>query len=126
MSRDAPCSSGSMAVDEKGIGQLLESGINIHGISREEKYHILTSKPHPDPSCYPRTRPHSLGAFCQFHPAWMRQYPWLHYSNHVDGAFCRACIFFASEKVGGHTPGQFVTKSFKVWVKRCEKMDAHA
>ena len=56
----------------------------------------------------------------------MKQYPWLHHSKHVDGAFCRPCAFFAPEKVGGITPGQFVTKPFKSWVKWCDKMEAHA
>lgn len=56
----------------------------------------------------------------------MRQYPWLHYSKHVDGVFYHGCVFFTSEKVSRHTLEQFVTKAFKTWVKICEKMEAHA
>ena len=44
----------------------------------------------------------------------------------MDGIFCHACAFFAPEKVGGIIPGQFITKSFKSWVKRCDKMEEHA
>ncbi len=34
--------------------------------------------------------------------------------------------FFAPEKVGGQTLGQFVTKPFKSWASKTQKMDAHA
>ena len=121
-----PCSSVIKAVDESDIGKLLESSIDLHSLSREAKHRIFATEPNPDPTCYPHSRPHASGAFLQFQPTWMKQYPWLHYSKHVDGAFCHACAFFPPEKVGGITPGQFVTKPFKSWVKRCDKMEAHA
>lgn len=106
---------------------MIEFGIDIrHDLSREEVYHILTSEPNPDTTIYPRTRTQSSGAYRQFQPSWLKQYPWLHYSKHADGVFCRACAFFAPEKVGGRDPGQFVNKPFKSWVKRSEKMEWHA
>ena len=43
----------------------------------------------------------------------------------MDGVFCRACAFFAAESVGGHVPGQFVTKPFKIWNKMSEKANAY-
>ena len=43
----------------------------------------------------------------------------------MDGAFCRACAFFALESVGGHVLGQLVTKPLKVWNKMSEKASAH-
>ena len=56
----------------------------------------------------------------------MKQYPWLHYSKHVDGVFCRARAFFGPDKVGGQSPGQFVRKPFNTWVKKTHAMNAHA
>ena len=50
----------------------------------------------------------------------------MHYSSSVDGAFCRACVFFAPSQVGGHDPGQFVTKPFSLWVKMTTKANTHA
>ena len=110
---------------ECDIGKLLESG-KLHSISRTEKYNILTREANPDPSSYLRTRPYGSGSFRQFQPGWLKQYPWLHYSRHVDGAFCRACALFAPEKAGGQTLGQFVTTPFKTWVNKSQKMNAHA
>jgi len=115
-----------MADDDSDIGKLLESSVNISSLSREAKHRILTTEPNPDPWCYPRTRPYASGAFRQIQPTWMKPYPFLHYSKCKDGVFCRACAFFAPEKVGGHTPGKFVTKPFNSWVKRSEKMEKHA
>lgn len=52
-------------------------------------------------------------------------FPWLHYSAFCDGVFCRACAIFAPETVGGHVPGQFVSKPFKSWVNKTQKMMNH-
>ena len=111
---------------ECDIGKLLDAGTDLQRLSREEKYCILTANPSLDSSSYPRTRPYASGAFCQFQPDWLWQYPWLHYSKHVDGVFCRACSFFAHDKVGGQSPGQFVTKPFKTWPKKTQALSTHA
>lgn len=50
---------------ECDIGKLLDSGIDLQKLSREEKYRILTTNPSLDPSSYPRTRPYVSGSFCQ-------------------------------------------------------------
>ena len=39
--------------------------------------------------------------------------------------FCKSCAIFAPEKVGGHTPGQFVSKPFNSWIKMSERSKAH-
>lgn len=107
------------------IGQLLEH-TDLRTLSSEHRYRVLTTEVNPDSSSYPRTRPYGSGSFRQFQPAWKKQYTWLHYSRHLDGVFCHACAFFAPEKVGGQPLGQFVTKPFKTWVNKSQKMDAHA
>ena len=103
----------------------MELGLDLKKISRDDKYRVLTNEPNPDASSDPRTRPGASDSYRQFQPSWLKQYPWLHYSRQVDGAFCRACVFFAPETVGGHVPGQFVTKPFKLWSKMSEKGSAH-
>lgn len=92
---------------ENDIGKLTELNTKL---DREVQYCILTREPNPDQRAYPRKRLHEGKAKRQFQPSWAKLYPWLHYSEHVDGAFCCACAFFAPSKVGGQLPGSFVTK----------------
>ena len=107
------------------IGKILHLRRDIRSLGREEKYRILKTEPDPDPSVYPRTRPYDSGAFRQFQPSWLRKYPWLHYSPFSDGVFCRACALFAPEKVGGNVLGRFVSKPFKSWASKMQKMTTH-
>ena len=108
------------------IGKLLELGVDLKKLSREHMYHILTAEPSADPSAYPRTPAYPGSTYLrQFQPAWLKQYPWLNYSCHFDGVFCKSCTIFAPEKVGGQTPGQFVSKPFNLWVKLSERSKAH-
>jgi hypothetical protein len=112
--------------DNTDIGALLNLGNNIRGLPREHLHRVLTSEPNPDPSSYPRTRRGSAGAFRQFQPAWVKQHPWLYYSRYCDGLFCRACVCFAPEKVGGQLLGQFVSKPFTTWTNRTQKVLLHS
>ena len=63
--------------------------------------------------------------FRQFQPSWLKSYPWLHYSAHVDGAFCRAYFVFRPEVVGGQNAGQLVSKTFRS-LKKIDKLADHA
>ncbi len=116
----------SESATECDIGKILHlrSG-SLRDLSREEKYCILSKDPNSDVSVYPRTRPYGSGAFRQFQPSWLAQFPWIHYSTFCDGVFCRACAIFAPKVVGGHTLGQFVTKPFKSWTNKTQKMKSH-
>lgn len=111
---------------EYDFGKLLEANIDIQKLSRDHKYQILTMKPSSNPSAYPFTRFSENGPLRRFKPEWTQQYPWLYYSSYLDGAFCRACMFFAPDIVGGQIPGQFITKPFKLWGVKSQKMNMHA
>ena len=104
----------------------MELHTDFHKLDRDVQYRILTREPNADPSAYPRTRLYESGAYRQFQPTWLKSYPWLHYSDHSDGAFCRACVFFAPDKVGGQCPGSFVTKPFKFWNRLSDKANLHS
>ena len=108
------------------IGKLQDSHISLQQLSRYDKYRILTTEPNCDPLSYPRTRPYLSSSLRQFQPSWMKQYPWLHYSQSVDGAFCRACALFAPNQVGGQYLGKFVASPFKCWTKMSVKAGTHA
>uniref|UniRef100_A0A1X7TKE6 TTF-type domain-containing protein n=1 Tax=Amphimedon queenslandica TaxID=400682 RepID=A0A1X7TKE6_AMPQE len=98
----------------RDIGQLLETHRNIHtsNISRDYIFRILKREPDFNPLPYPRTR-QSTGCNRHFQPTWMKKFPWLDYSHHVDGVFCRACVFFAPDEVCRQSHRQFVTAPFK-------------
>ena len=100
------CADASTIASECDIRKLLELKINVATLSREERYRILTREPNTDASSYPRTRASASTAFRQFQSSWVKPFPWLHYSQHTDGAFCHACAMFVPEAVGGQIPGQ--------------------
>ena len=87
-------------VQSSYIGKLIElhGCANMKQFSRDEIYCVLKSEPDVHPESYPRTRSHQAtrSLFRQFQPSWVKNHPWLHYSHHVDGAYCRACVFVCS------------------------------
>ena len=118
-------SSQSTLTLENDIGKLVQSHVDLHQLSRENKHCVLTTEPDSDPSSLPRTRSSDSVPYQQFQPSWLKQYPWLHYSRHDNGVYCRACALFAPKKVGGQDLGQFVTKPFKSWGKILQKASVH-
>ena len=109
------------------IGKLLEQGLDLSKLSRVAKYQILISEPISNPSAYPRTQQTATSPYQrQFQPEWLRSFPWLHYSRHTDGAFCRACAMFAPGTVKGQKLSSFVTKHFYLWIKMTDKATKHS
>ena len=104
----------------------MQSHDDLHQLSLENKYYVLTTEPNSDLSSFPRTRSSNSQPYRQFQPFWLNQYPWLHYSQHDDGVYCRGCALFAPKQVGGQDLGQFVIKPFKSWGKVFQKASAHA
>ena len=111
---------------ECDIGKLQASGVDIKGLSRDDRYRLLTTEPNPDPLSYPRTRPCPSSNFRRFKPAWLKQHPWMHYSPFSDGVYCRACVVFSPYQVGGHVLGKFVLEPFRYWTKTTERASEHA
>ena len=73
-------------------------------------------EPIPDASSYPQTRPCESSAFRQFQPSWLKNSTIGFISQHVDGAYCCACVVFAPDQIGGQEVGQFVTKPYTAWI----------
>lgn len=95
------CSFSSSAVGEStpivcDIGKLQDSGVDIKGLSRDNKYRLLTTEQNSDPLSYPRTRPCPSSSLYRFKPDWLKQYPWMHYSHFSDGVYCHARVVFFS------------------------------
>ena len=107
------------------IGKHHESGVDIKGLSRDDKYRLLATEPNPDLLSYPRTRPCPSSNLRWFKPDWLKLHSWMHYSCFYDGLYCRACIVFCPHQVGGHDLGKFVLKSFRYWTKTTERATEH-
>ena len=66
---------------ECDVGKLKNDRVDLHQLSRDNKYRLLTSQPNSDPSFYPRTCPYATSSFRRFLPSWCSGRPWLHYSR---------------------------------------------
>ena len=109
------------------IGRLLAQKTDLKQIGRSAMYQILTLNPNMDPASYPRTQQTSSSPYLrQFQPEWVRSFPWLHYSRHTDGAFCRACALFAPSDVKGQKLSYFVTRPSTSWIKMTSKATKHS
>ena len=110
-----------MIVSECDIGKLLLSNVNISTLSREDKYKILIAESNPNPRSYPRTRLYASGPYRQFNPAWLKQYPWLHYSRQVDGVFCRTCTFLLQIQLVGTSWASLLLSHFALGSTRLKR-----
>ena len=108
------------------IGKLQDSGVDVKGLSRDDKYRLLTTEPNPDPLSYLRTRPCPSSNLRRFKPDWLKLHPWMHYSCFSDGVYCHACVVFSPHQVGGHDLGKFVLKPFRYQTKTTERATEHA
>ena len=105
------------------IGKIMESDVNFKDLGRDMIYRILTAEVNPEVSCYPRRA--CRGILVNFN---------LHGRSSILGfitasmwmGFFVMHVFFAPENVGGQTPGQYVTKPFRLWVNKTQKMNSHA
>ena len=89
----------------------------MKGLSWDDKYCLLTTEPNPDPLSYPRIRPCTSSNLRRFKPDWLKQYPWMHYSQFSDGVYCRACVILSPYQAGGQDLGKIVLEPFQYWTK---------
>lgn len=74
---------------------------------------------------YPATTKRNL----KFQPHWVGRYPWLVYSENLQGALCKYCVVFADECAGKgehQRLGCFVTKAFTNYKKATDALKSHA
>ena len=86
-----------------------------------EKYTLL--KHHSVPSdlfVFPIT--YAGGCNRNFRMCWLKEHPWLVYSQVLDGAFCIPCALFCMNR---GNRGQLVNKPFIAWQKKSEKFKEH-
>ena len=113
-------------VDTRDIGKLLDLAVDVKALSRDDKYHLLTTEADPRPSVYPFSRPCLSSCPRRFRPDWVKRWPWMLYSHHQDGVYCRACVLFSPYQAGGQALGRFVQQPFQYWNKVTNKAAEHA
>lgn len=76
---------------------------------------------------YPTTK--RYGRNRSFQETWMKDFPFLAYSQQEDGVYCRPCWLFFHEGVGKgnhEIPGQLVTSCYSNWKNAREDFRKHA
>ena len=72
---------------------------------------------------YTKVDKHNLS----FQESQLKKYPWLAYSEHLEGALCKICVMFSNEHVdkGGHEHiGTLVTQAFTNYRKQVKNLTA--
>ena len=93
----------------------------VDKLSDGAKYALL--KQHrcpPDQLLLPRT--FLAGCKRGFQISWLQDFPWMVYSEELDGAFCISCALFCKYHF---SKGQFVNLPFRNWHKKKEKCKEH-
>jgi hypothetical protein len=106
------------------IGSLLASNVDTRKLPTELKMHIIQFEHPLESTLYPITMMN--GCLRRFKPPWLLEHPWLHYSWHRDGAFCKACSLFNSTEITSNKLGMFVSKPFSKWMKQFDACRKHA
>ncbi|KAH8018686.1 hypothetical protein HPB51_010513 [Rhipicephalus microplus] len=92
------------------LGLFVSKSNNVNDPETMEKL-LLNPWTPPANYDYPATRKRNL----KFQPYWVDRYPWLVYSEKLQGALCKYCVVFASKCAGKgehQRLGCFVTKEF--------------
>lgn len=99
-----------------------EDAINaISNLSDQEKYKLLKRHFIPPPSYTFRPRlQYGISRKCP--KEFNRSYPWLVYSDNLDGVFCIHCALFAKDRL---QLNEIVNAPFNNWSKFKRKMDTH-
>lgn len=88
---------------------------------------VLTSTMISKGFSYPTTRKN--GRNRSFQESWMKDYPFLAYSQQEDGVYCKPCWLFFHEGVGKgnhENPGQLVTSCYRNWKNSRDDFKKHA
>lgn len=94
----------------------------INKLDRGQIYKLLTGHFVPDKS-YSFPKVFSAGCNRCFQMKWLEKYPWLVYSETLNGGFCKYCVLFAKDR---SKLGKLVNKPFEKWVKVTKTLEGHA
>ncbi len=90
-----------------------QARVVINGLSDALKHSLLTEHFRPS-SEYIFGQRYLHGYYRSYSQKFVKTYPWLVYSPHLDGVFCMYCSLFSPSNL---TLGQFVNKPLINWHK---------
>ena len=64
----------------------------------------------------------------KFNYTWLKKFYWVAYSKKLNGAFCKYCVFFATQFAGQSSSqclGALVSEPFRAWKKALERFEHH-
>ena len=61
----------------------------------------------------------------KFSPKWLEIYPWLAYSQYVDGASCKYCVLFGDYQRQSGKLSQLVLMPLSLWTSATSKFQSH-
>lgn len=99
------------------IGLFLSASNNINDA---KKYELLKN-PWTPPKNY--QFPIEQQRRLKFQLDWLNRFPWLVYSEKVQGALCKCCVLFANNSVG---KGALIIKPFTKWKDAIERFNRHS
>jgi len=112
------------------LGKLITATMSVGEISKcvselsnELKYHLLRSRTLVPPSQYEFPTQYLAGCNRAFKRSWLVEFPWLSYSEHLDGAYCMPCALFVQNR---SSLGILVNRPFTKWHKKTETLTSHA
>ena len=106
------------------IGLLIANGCDVRDLRRDQLLSFVEFVHEPRETSYPTTMMN--GCLRRFKPSWLSEHPWLLYSSHCNGVFCRACVLFGPKEVSFNKLRMFVSTPFTKWTKKTESCRIHA
>lgn len=97
-------------------------------VSNEDKEMLLRRPWEPLPSH--KTHVQVIGSKKRtFQIKWLQRFPWLAYSEKLNGTFCKFCVLFSQNEVGQgshESPENLVKKPFNKWKDAIEIFEKHS
>ena len=97
-----------------------EFNAQMQSLTSAQKYELMTKHKVPHEG-YAFPTQHLGGCNRSFRPSWLKEHPWMVYSEKVDGIFCIVCALFSNDP----SKGYLVSKPFRIWNKKSEKTKEH-
>ena len=106
------------ADDTLDVGKIYQS---ISSLNDNDRYELLTNYWKPGPSFqFPTTKGR------RFNFKWLEMFPWLAYSQFLDGAFCINCVLFGGESSHNASKLQYLYKlPLNTWSNALERLKSH-
>lgn len=113
---------------QNATSSVAQSSIELPSISTEDSNSVLGPVNQPHNFVFPSRQIGNDTFYRSFKAEWFQRWPWIHYSEEKDAAFCYFCLnaekrqlFLSCTK----TEKTFIADGFRNWRKATEKFNSH-